>query len=228
GAAFEKHTWDFVNGAGSVEVNVCRGDFFEKVCISNISATVTIPDRDHESSIQWLGIQTFPSNPLVPMFMGVFENVEEQGLEHKPAFFDVYPIIGFDEDKQYLQEQIGAVCSAHGRAYPDLPDSYLEMFRLKQAGIGVGYAAGLSLMPSEDNSQYFQEAALAILDAYVALLKKRKGSSATDRQSAAMDSFRTDWTRFTFMDNRFFQGGIQLGVPPEAFLLHMLPPVVKF
>ena len=70
-----------------------NGDFLEKVCVSNLAATVTIPDRDYQSSIQRLGIQTFPSNPLVPMFMGVFEHVAEKGLERHPAYFDVYPNI---------------------------------------------------------------------------------------------------------------------------------------
>ena len=139
--SFEKKTWDFITKVGKVEVNVGRGDFLEKVCVSNIAATVTIPDRDYQSSIQWLGIQTFPSNPLVPMFMGVFEHVAEKGLERHPAYFDVYPMVPFEEDRKYLQDRIGAVCRKHGRTYPDLPESYLKMFRLKEAGIGVGYGA---------------------------------------------------------------------------------------
>ena len=228
GNKFEKKEWDFVNGAGSVEINVCHSDVFEKICISNIDARVTIPDRDYESSIQWLGLQTFPSNPLVPMYMGVFEHVDETGLEHHPAFFDIYPSVPFDEDKQYLQDLIGSVCKTYGRSYPDLPASYLEMFRLKSAGTGVGYAAGLSLMPDERDHGYFKDAAHAALDSYIALVDKRKDSSSTEDQSEAMEKLRTEWARFTFMENRFFQGGIQLGVPVESFMIHMLPPRVRF
>jgi len=228
GSSFEKKEWDFVNKAGQVEVNVCRGGVFEKICISNISARVTIPERGYESGIQWLGLQTFPSNPLVPMFMGVFEQVDEQGLKHHPAFFDVYPAVPFAEDEAFLKEKIGAVCEKHNRPYPDLPESYLKMFRLEQAGTGVGYAAGLSLMPDEDNPQYLQDAALAALDSYVHLVKKRKDDEFTDAHVRAMHRFRTDWTRWTFLENRFFQGGVQLGVPVESFMIHMLPPVVRF
>ncbi|MBW2221064.1 MAG: hypothetical protein JRF22_00870 [Deltaproteobacteria bacterium] len=57
--SFEKKTWDFITKVGKVEVNVGRGDFLEKVCVSNIAATVTIPDRDYQSSIQWLGYGRF-------------------------------------------------------------------------------------------------------------------------------------------------------------------------
>ena len=226
--SFEKKTWDFITKVGKVEVNVGRGDFLEKVCVSNIAATVTIPDRDYQSSIQWLGIQTFPSNPLAPLFMGVFEHVAEKGLEHHPAYFDVYPMVPVEEDRKYLQERIGAVCQKHGRTYPDLPESYLKMFRLKEAGIGVGYGAGLSLRPEEENAQFFEDAANAIFDAYMSLLNKRKESSYTEGQVLAMDRFRAEWTRFVFSDNRFYQGGVQLGVPPESFMIHMLPPTVKF
>jgi hypothetical protein len=43
-----------------------------------------------------------------------------------------------------------------------------------------------------------------------------------------MYRFRSEWVKFTFTDNRFYQGGVQLGVPAESFMLHMLPPSVKF
>jgi hypothetical protein len=39
---------------------------------------------------------------------------------------------------------------------------------------------------------------------------------------------RAEWVRFTFLENRFYQGGTKLGVPHECFMLHMLPPLVKF
>ncbi len=226
---FEKKQWDFVNKAGDVEVNTSRGgDVFEKVCVSNISASVTIPGRDWQSSIQWLGIQTFPKNPLVPMFMGVFEHVDEKGLEHHPGYFDVYPVVAFEEDKQYLQESIGAVCGKYERKYPDLPDSYLEMFQLQEAGIGVGYGAGLSLMPEEEDHDYFMDAALAMLESYFEVVRRRKDGSYTQEQADQMNDFRAKWVRFIFMDNRFFSGGVQLGVPPESFMIHMLPPSVVF
>lgn len=228
GSPFKKEQADFTTAAGRAEVNVSRGRVFEKVCVSNISAAVRIPDRDYQSSIQWLGIQTFPLNPLVPMLMGVFERVDEKGLVHHPGFFDVYPLVPIDEDRVYLQEQIGAACRKHGRKYPDLPGSYLEMFRLKDAGIGVGYAAGISLMPDETSHDFFVDAADAIFNAYFHLVEKRKDSPFTPEQSEQMNRFRAEWVRFTFMDNRFFQGGVSLGVPPLSFMLHMLPPSVRF
>ncbi|MCX8043725.1 MAG: hypothetical protein N3B18_06330, partial [Desulfobacterota bacterium] len=55
---------DFIGGKGSVIVRALRGNVFEKACVSEIKATVVIPGRDYESTIQWLGIQTFPANPL--------------------------------------------------------------------------------------------------------------------------------------------------------------------
>jgi len=225
---FDKQQWDFITCAGDVEVQVSRGGLFEKVCVSNISATVTIPDRDWQSSIQWVGVQTFPSNPLVPMFMGVFEHVDEKGLEHHPAYFDIYPVVPFEEDRDYFQAVIGAVCKKYGRKYPDLPESYLEMFRLKEAGIGVGYGVGLSLMPEEDDHDYFIDVACAVQDAYFEVVERRKNEPFSPEQLEQMNEFRKLWVKFIFMENRFFSGGVQLGVPPESFMIHMLPPSVKF
>jgi len=162
------------------------------------------------------------------MLMAVFERVDEKGLVHHPGFFDIYPLVPFEEDRKYLQEQIGSVCRKYGRTYPDLPASYLKMFRLKEAGIGIGYAAGLSLMPDETNHDFFMDAAEAIFNAYFTLAEKRKNSPYSPEQIEQMNRFRSEWVKFTFMDNRFFQGGVSLGVPPKSFMLHMLPPSVRF
>ncbi len=227
-AEYEVKNWDFINKSGQVEMRVRRGDVFEKVCISNIRATVTIPDRDYQSTIEWLGVQAFPENPLVPIFNGVFEHVAEEGTDRYPAFFDIYPVVSLDEDEKFLKEKMGAVSEKYGRKYPDLPDGYLEMFQLKDAGIGVGYGAGMALVPKEEDAGYAEDAASAILEGYFSLVEKQKDEPYNDSHTAAMDKFRAEWVKFTFMENRFFSGGISLGVPVEAFMLHMLPPSVKF
>lgn len=228
GKSFEHKEWEFTTKKGRVAVNVLRGSLFEKVCVSEIAATVTIPGRDYESSIQWVGIQTFPKNPLVPMLMGVFENVREKGLEHCPCYFDVYPAVPFDEDKLYLDTAMSAVCKKYGRHFPNLPKGYLDMFQVKDAGIGVGYASGMALDPEEDNAALFNDAARTVLSSYFTLVDKRKDAAYADRHADEMFRFRAAWVQFIFRENRFFQGGVSLGAPIESFMLHMLPPTVKF
>jgi coproporphyrinogen III oxidase len=228
GKAFEKKERDFVTKAGKVEVNVSRGDVFEKACVSTISATVTIPGRDYLSSIQWLGIQTFPVSPLVPIFMGVFEHVSEKGIEHCPGFFDVYPVIPYDEDKEYFKKEMESVARKHGRTHEHLLQGYLKMFQVKEAGTGVGYGIGIAFGPEEEDSKCFQDTAEAIFQAYFHIVEKRKKEKPTPEQVEEMFRKRSEWVKFTFTENRFYQGGIMLGVPPESFMLHMLPPLVKF
>jgi len=228
GKAFEKRSWDFLTKAGKVEVNSIRGDLFEKACVSTIHATVTIPGRDYQSRIQWVGIQTFPSNPLVPMLMGVFEHVSEKGFERCPGFFDVYPVIPIDEDREYFKKEMEQVMKKHGRAYEHLLQGYLKMFQVKEAGTGVGYGVGMAFGPEEENSKCFQDAAEAIFKAYFHIVEKRKKEKPTPEQIEEMFKKRAEWVRFTFTENRFYQGGVMLGVPPESFMLHMLPPLVKF
>ncbi len=224
----ETSRWAFNNRDGAVVVNCSRGDVYEKVCISEITATVVIPERDHHSTIQWLGVQTFPKNPHVPLFCGVFENVMELDGEKCPCFFDVYPVIPCDEDAKSLREGMGAVCSDYGRRYPDLPEGYKKMFRVEHPGIGVGYAAGLALGPEESDSSFFKEAACRILELYVPLAEKHCCAVVTDDDKKAQQAFRREWVRYTFMENRFFQGGVGLGIPAESFMQHMLPPIVTF
>jgi coproporphyrinogen III oxidase len=225
---FARQTWNFSTGAGTAEVCAGRGGVFEKACVSTIAATVTIPDRDYQSSIQWLGIQTFPENPHVPMLMGVFERVDEQNLVHHPAYFDVYPAVACEEDRKVFSDALSDVCRRHGRSYPDLPEGYRTMFRQADAGTGVGYGIGLALMPDEKNHDFFTDAANAILKTYCAVVERRKDTPVTSEDRLRLQEQRARWVKFIFMDNRFFSGGIQLGVPPECFMLHMLPPTVTF
>ena len=228
GAKFERWSWDFLSKAGSVEVNVSRGGFFEKACVSNIRAIVTIPGRDYQSTIQWVGIQTFPRNPHVPIFMGVFEHVSEQGLERCPGFFDVYPTIAYDEDREFIKKKMEAVTKKHGRIYSDLQQGYLKMFELKEARSGIGYGVGIAFGPEEENAACFEDAAQEIYAAYFQLVEKRKDLKPAADDIIRMQEQRREWVRYTFMDNRFFKGGVMLGVPHESFMLHMLPPSVTF
>ena len=67
-----------------------------------------------------------------------------------------------------------------------------------------------------------------IFDSYFHIADKRKDEKPSREQVDEMFRQRADLVRYTFMDNRFFQGGLSMGVPPESFMLHNLPPVVKF
>jgi coproporphyrinogen III oxidase len=228
GAPLETRQWDFTTKVGKVEVNTSRGPVFEKACVSSITARVTIPGRDYESSIQWLGVQTFPANPCVPLIMGVYEHVSEIGKEHTPGYYDIYPVIPFEEDRTYARKEMETVAERHGKALQDLAEGYKKMFQLKKAGTGVGYGVGMAFEPEEEDFAYFQDAALAMFTVYFALVDKRKSMAPTAAQVDAMFRQRAEWIRFNFMENRFFLGGMQFGAPPESFMLHNLPPVVKF
>ncbi len=224
----ETQKCDFPTKVGKVEVNVMRGKVFEKATVSTICATVTIPGRDYESTIQWLGVQAFPANPLAPMFMGVYEHVSEEGKEHTPGYYDIYPATPFEEDRVYAQKEMEAVAKKHGRNFEPLAEGYKRMFQAKEVGSGVGYGVGMAFRPEEENFDYFHDASNTMFDIYFALVDKRKDMEFSPVHLDAMFKQRAEWVRFNFMDNRFFQGGIQFGVPPEYFMLHFIPPVVKF
>ena len=224
----ETQQCEFPTKVGQVEVNVMRGKIFEKATVSTICATVTIPGRDYESTIQWLGVQAFPANPLAPRFMGVYEHVSEIGKEHTPGYYDIYPATPFEEDRVYAQKEMEEVAKKHGRSVEALAEGYKRMFQVKEVGSGVGYGVGMAFPPEEENFDYFHDASSTMFDVYFALVGKRKDTKFSPEHLDAMFKQRAEWVRFNFMDNRFFQGGIQFGVPPECFMLHFIPPVVKF
>ena len=76
--------------------------------------------------------------------------------------------------------------------------------------------------------QCFEDTAQEIFTAYFNLVDTRKNQKPSAADIENMHAQRREWVRYTFMENRFFQGGVKLGVPPEAFMIHMLPPAVIF
>jgi len=99
---------------------------------------------------------------------------------------------------------------------------------LKEAGNRVRYGVGRCLMPNKKDHDDFMDVASAIREAYFEIVERRKNDPYTQEQMEQMNEFRKLWVKFIFMDNRFFSGGVQLGVPPESFMIHMLPPSVRF
>jgi coproporphyrinogen III oxidase len=116
----------------------------------------------------------------------------------------------------------------HGRTYQGLREGYLKMFQLKEAGSGIGYGVGVAFGPEEKNVQLFKDTAREIFSVYFQLVDKRKDQTPSQEDIVQMQQQRREWVRYTLMENRFFQGGVSLGVPPEAFLIHMLPPTVSY
>ena len=228
GKSFTQHKWEFATHSGKSAVQVLRGEIFEKACVSEIATTVVLPNREHETCIEWLGIQIYPASPLVPMLTAVFEQVHERGERHCPCFFDVFPAVAYQEDRIDLFSGIGAVCKKHGRLYPDLPESYMRMVQVSEPGMGVGYGAGLALTGAESDQVFYADAANALLHSYFHIVDKRKNIPFTHQHMEDLESYRSALAAFNFMDNRFFKGGIKLGVPAESFILHMMPPVVRF
>jgi coproporphyrinogen III oxidase len=223
----EKKEWDYLTSA-KIVVNVSRGKVFEKACVSTNVVTVTLPGRDYQSTVQWLGIQIFPANPLVPLFIGTFEHVSEKGEERCPGIYDIYPIIPYEEDKEDVRKEMEEVSKKHCKKYQNLAEGYKKMFRVKEADKGIGYGVGIAFSSQENDFGYFQDAASSIYKAYFHLVEKRMDMKPSPEQVDEMFKQRAESVRYTFMENRFFEGGVKLGIPPESFILHMLPPLVKF
>lgn len=224
--SLENKRWDFKSG--DAEVNVSRGKIFEKACVTTICTMVTLPGRDYQSKIQWLGIQTFPANQHVPMLIGGFEHISEKGEEHYPGYFDLCSSITYDEDKEYIKREITAVAENHDKSYQELVDRYQKIFSARELSTGIGSGGGVAFDEEEQNYEFTRGVALALYRTYFKIVDKRKNMIILPEQSEVMFKKRADWVRYIFMEDAFFLGGIKLGIPTECFMLHLLPPMVKF
>jgi coproporphyrinogen III oxidase len=86
--------------------------------------------------------------------------------------------------------------------------------------MGVGYGIGLALSGQETDQGFYDEASQAVFNGYFQVVDRRKDSVYTQQQVADMQAYRSDMVKFVFMENRFFKGGVQLGMHNPANLEH--------
>ena len=88
------------------------------------------------------------------------------------------------------------------------------MFELKEAGSGVGYGVGIAFGPEEQNAACFEDAAREIHAGLLSAGGQKKRAQSRRGYIARMQEQRREWVRYTFMDNRFFKGGVMLWAFP--------------
>ena len=171
GELIKTKKWVFENG--DAEVNVSRGNIFEKACVTAICTTVTLPGRDYQSKIQWLGIQTFPANHHVPMFMGGFEHISERGEEHYPGYFDICSFTPCTEDSEYVTGKMKLVTDKYNKSYQELTDRYSKIFHVRESTTGIGSGGGIAFDEEEKNFKFTQDTELSICETYFDIVEKK-------------------------------------------------------
>ena len=192
---WRSRTWDHTGPAPSDpeqieytyrhEVNVSRGDVFEKATVSEISidwpkaskalVALKLAGESDAVRVRVLQIEIFPLSSLLPM--GHF-NIERfyAGKNMLNANMDVFPAATPQEDIDALRKQMSEVAEKYGKDQWALSSGLAEQYNMEGWQQPLAARAGfqIKMAPLEENFSLVRDGAEIFLNGYLTMVRKLK------------------------------------------------------
>jgi coproporphyrinogen III oxidase len=221
------------------EVNVSRGDVFEKATVSEISinwpkAAKTLVDLKLASKfdsvkVRVLQIEMFPLSSFLPM--GHF-NIERfyAGKNMLNANMDVFPAATPKEAVETLRKQMAAVAEKYGKDQWQLSRGLAQQYNMEGWQQPLAARAGFQfkMLPLEENFSIAKDAAEVFFNGYLEMVRKLKDHSCNHEDDLLKNEMRTHWLEYLLMKDGAVKMGREKGHPFEAVRWMGLPPTTHY
>lgn len=235
-ARFETSSWNREDGGGGT-MGVIRGNVVEKAG-ANFSAVFgkeyPAIEGEHKGKPFFAsGVSTITHmmNPYAPI-----GHMNVRILDVGDTFWigggaDMTPFMKFDEDTALFHQRLKDACSMLGAdaydKYSKWCDEYFYIAH-RQSIRGVGGIFFDYLKIDFDQAMSFQKAVCdAYLDAFIAILKKRKDTPYTPEEKVEQEYWRGRYAEFNLVYDRGTRFGLMTGGNIDAIFVS-LPPVVRW
>jgi coproporphyrinogen III oxidase len=249
-AKFQEDAWDRPEGGGGKTRVISNGAVFEKggVNTSIVFGDVTDLMRTQLriNGAKWfacgLSLVLHPANPFVPTVhcnYRMFELYDENG-ELADRWFgggtDLTPYYLFKEDAQHFHGVYKQTCNRFDEAfYPEFKfqcDNYFVNWHRNQERRGIGGIFYDYRRPDENKGVEFwmnfgKACGDAFTEAYLPIVKRRKGFVYSDAQKYWQEIRRGRYTEFNLVHDRGTLFGLKTYGRTESILMS-LPPTVRF
>ena len=249
GTMWQSKTWDHKGPAPSDpeqteytyrhEVNVLRGDVFEKATVSEISidwpkAAKTLVDLKLASEsdavrVRVLQIEIFPLSSLLPM--GHF-NIERfyAGKNMLNTNMDVFPAATPKEDVDILRKQMSGVAEKYGKDQWQLSSGLAQQYNMEGWQQPLAARAGFQckMIPLEESFPMVRDGAEVFLKGYLEMVRKLKDSPCSSDDDVLKNQMRAHWLEYLLMKDGAVRMGREKGHPFEALRWMGLPPTIHY
>jgi len=230
------HRNDWTCPPGTVDVIMWRGDVFEKAsaifCDLQIDTppvlAQTIPNSPDRMRALVLEMNLFPANPHVPKgYMELRAHV--LGRVILAGGTDLFPYIEDREAIGIFSSYIQQVCREHHQDYEALRKVRADFFRSRYTGENVGSHAGIYFFSlDQEHVRFYRDMASAFFQAYDAIITRRAALPVSAQDRARMLSVHGQWAQWILLEDEGTRFGLDKGIPAEALLGAILPPVATF
>jgi coproporphyrinogen III oxidase len=231
---FERNSWDCP--LGKINAVVSRGDVFEKASTVYCDLEIdTPPVLAKTMSLTMprmrglvLELNLFPVNPHLPKaYMELRANIVDKIIFAGGT--DIFPYYPDPEAHNLFSGAIQRICKAHSVDYEALRKVRADFFKSKYTGEKVGSHAGIYFFQLDEGQfPFFKDMAEGFFTAYAELVAKYKDIPCTPEQMQHRLKVHGQWVQWILVEDEGTRFGLDKGIPPEALLGPILPPLAAF
>ncbi len=221
------------------EVNVSRGDVFEKATVSEISidwpkAAKTLVDLKLASEsdavrVRVLQIEIFPLSSLLPMGHLNLERFYA-GKEMLNANMDVFPAATPEEDIDALRKQMSEVAGKYGKDQWQLSCGLAQQYNMDGWQHPLAARAGFQfkMIPLKEIFPIAREGAEVFLNGFIEMVRRLKDRPFSTDDDVLKNKMRAHWLEYLLMKDGAVRMGREKGHPFEALCWMGLPPTIHY
>ncbi|MDE0304286.1 MAG: oxygen-dependent coproporphyrinogen oxidase [Albidovulum sp.] len=235
--------------AGGGAMSILRdGRIFEKagVNVSTVYGSLGEKARRHltsrrsapgpnENPIFWasgISLVAHAQNPRVPAVHLNTRMFWAPGAWWFGGGADLNPCIEFEEDTRFFHAKLKSICARHDSTYyPKFrkwADAYFFIsHRNRSRGVGGIFFDDLNTGDWEADFAFVKDVGLAFLEAYPALVERRRGTPWNRKDREIQLLHRGLYAEFNLIYDRGTRFGLESGHDPDAVLMS-LPPLAKW
>ena len=214
---------------GSAHVSVIRGGAIEKAAITHmVLKGITPPGMNEEIDAMVYQMEVFPENPYCPM--GHF-NTEWSMKGPGPYYMnlDLFPAKRVEEDLRSAKEVMDKVADRFGRDRDKMREGLDAHYTMDHFPSTLATKVGCKLLElKEQDLDLFTSSYQAFFDAYLAILRKRKGSPYSETDVQLKLERNGKWLEYITLKDRAIKMAQAVGVPPEVLIQLSYPPSAIF
>ena len=225
---FEMTAWPYKKGKGGGEMNVLRGEVFEKAAVnwSGVSGD-KFPGSEESSPFFATGVSliTHMKNPKAPTVHFNIRYIERDGKWWFGGGFDLTPM-GFtiDEDTEHFHS---VAKKAVGDSYPEMSKAAAEYFYIphyqRERGVGGIFFDHYRTGDDEKDFELWKSVGDNFLESIMPIYEKRINEPYTEEDRMTQLQRRAHYVEFNLLYDRGTKFGFQSGGNPAAILCSMPP-----
>ncbi|RMF96853.1 MAG: coproporphyrinogen III oxidase [Candidatus Schekmanbacteria bacterium] len=221
---------------GPLYLNRSEGETFDKATSIYCDLKIETPpvlaeelgQQGSTADAMVLELHFFPVNPHIPKaYIELRANITDKVV--LAGGTDIKPYFDTEEDIKYFADAMKELCKRHGKSYDSLQKVRADFFKSKYSGEKVGSHAGIySFHLEAEDFPFYKDMGETYIKLVRELTEKRKDQKYTDDDINCKLKQHGEWVQWTLLEDDGTIFGLKKGIPAEALLGAILPPLAKF